>query len=389
VAAGRTDGTLANWNPNLDASIQALAVSGSTIYLGGQFTTVGSATKSRAAAVGADGQLITPPWARAYSAAAAPTSLIATPGDVSASIAFTAGADGGSAITNYEYSTDNGGSWLAFSPSQVASPVAITGLTNGTTYQVKLRAINGVGTGAESSAVSVTPATVPAAPTSLQATAGNGSASIAFTAGADGGSAITNYDYSTDNGGSWTAFSPLTTISPLTIPSLTNGTTYQVKLRAINGVGTGAESSAVSVTPVAPTTPVAPSPSTPDPSAGANSVPGNRVAVLAQRAPRQQGDMMITTGVAPDGATSVVQIATGGSAQMSLPWMASGTRSTVRVATRCPITSKGVARTYTCSARLATGTWALTTQARAGSTVVAQVVAHARMKATKRTAVTG
>jgi hypothetical protein len=69
--------------------------------------------------------------------------------------------------------------------------------------------------------------------------------------------------------------------------------------------------------------------------------------------------------------------------------MASGTRSTVRVATRCPITSKGVARTYTCSARLATGTWALTTQARAGSTVVAQVVAHARMKATNRTAVTG
>ena len=100
--------------------------------------------------------------------------------------------------------------------------------------------------------------------------------------------------------------------------------------------------------------------------------------------------MLITTGVAPDGATSVVQIATdGSSAQMSLPQMALRPRATVRVATNCPITRKGVTRIYTCKARLGAGTWMLTTQAKAGSTVVAQVVAHARMKATKRMAVTG
>ena len=89
---------------------------------------------------------------------AAPTSLVATPGDGSASIAFTAGGDNGAAITNYEYSTDNGSTWTARSPAATTSPIAISGLTNGTTYQVKLRAINSVGTGAESSAVSVTPA---------------------------------------------------------------------------------------------------------------------------------------------------------------------------------------------------------------------------------------
>ena len=99
--------------------------------------------------------------------------------------------------------------------------------------------------------------------------------------------------------------------------------------------------------------------------------------------------MLITTGVVPDGATSVVQIARGGSAQMSLPQMALRPRATLRVATNCPITSKGVARTYTCKARLAAGMWTLTTQARAGSTVVAQVATRARMKATKRVAVTG
>jgi hypothetical protein len=189
--------------------------------------------------------------------------------------------------------------------------------------------------------------------------------------------------------------------SPVVITGLTNGTTYQVKLRAINGAGTGADSSGVSVTPVAPPmpiapitpvappTPLAPSPSAPDSSAGTNSVPGNSVAILAQRAPRQQGDMLITTGVAPDGATSVVQIASGVSAQISLSQMALRPRATVRVATKCPITSKGVARSYTCKARLGAGMWALTTQARAGSTVVAQVATRARVKATKRTAVTG
>ena len=54
--------------------------------------------------------------------------------------------------------------------------------------------------------------------------------------------------------------------------------------------------------------------------------------------------MLITRGVAPDGATSVVQIATGGSAQLGLAQMALRPRATVRVATNCPIATKGVAR---------------------------------------------
>jgi DNA-binding beta-propeller fold protein YncE len=92
-------------------------------------------------------------------------------------------------------------------------------------------------------------ATAPAAPTSLVALRGYGSAEISFTAGSDGGSAITNYKYSTDNGATWTAFSPAVTSSPVTIGGLTNGTTYNIKLRAVNSVGDGSVSDAVSVTP--------------------------------------------------------------------------------------------------------------------------------------------
>ncbi len=94
--------------------------------------------------------------------------------------------------------------------------------------------------------------TVPAAPTSLVATAGDGQVSIAFTAGANGGSPITNYQYSTNGGTSYSAFVPADTSSPVVISGLTNGTTYQIKLRAVNVMGAGVESAAVSATPVSP-----------------------------------------------------------------------------------------------------------------------------------------
>ena len=84
----------------------------------------------------------------------APTSLVATAGDGQVSVAFTAPSDnGGSAITDYEYQLD-GGSWV--SAATTSSPIVITGLTNGTSYSIKLRAVNAAGDGAASIAVQVT-----------------------------------------------------------------------------------------------------------------------------------------------------------------------------------------------------------------------------------------
>lgn len=92
----------------------------------------------------------------------------------------------------------------------------------------------------------------PGAPTGLAATAGDGTAAVAFTPPASaGGAPITNYEYSL-NGGAWKARNPASTASPLVLTSLANGTTYQVRLRAVNSAGPGAESVAVPVTPTAP-----------------------------------------------------------------------------------------------------------------------------------------
>jgi hypothetical protein len=84
----------------------------------------------------------------------APTGLVATAGDGQVSIAFTAPSnDGGPAISDYKYELDDDGTWI--SASTATSPVVITGLTNGTAYSIKLRAVTGAGNGAESAAVSV------------------------------------------------------------------------------------------------------------------------------------------------------------------------------------------------------------------------------------------
>ena len=184
-------------------------------------------------------------------APSAPTITGITPGNGQLSVAFTApSSDGGSTITNYEYSTDNGMMWTARSPSQTTSPIVIAGLTNGTEYQVRVRAVNAVGAGAASPAVAATPMTVPSAPTITGITAGDGRLSVDFTPPSDdGGSAITNYEYSTNGGVLWTVRDPVSTASPIVITGLTNGSEYHVTIRAVNSVGAGAPSNTVSATP--------------------------------------------------------------------------------------------------------------------------------------------
>ena len=67
-----------------------------------------------------------------------------------ATISFAAGADGGLPISNYQYalSTNGGssyGSYNALNPADATSPITITGLTGGTAYYIKLKAVNAQG----------------------------------------------------------------------------------------------------------------------------------------------------------------------------------------------------------------------------------------------------
>jgi WD40 repeat protein len=57
LAAFGVDGTVRPWNPQADGRVNTLAASNDIVYVGGEFTALGSATRNRVGAVGTDGAL--------------------------------------------------------------------------------------------------------------------------------------------------------------------------------------------------------------------------------------------------------------------------------------------------------------------------------------------
>jgi hypothetical protein len=169
----------------------------------------------------------------------APTSLSAIPVNTSVAISFTAPSDdGGSPITNYEYSFNNS-SWTALSPADATSPVTVSGLTQNTAYSIYLRAVNAVGSGPASSAVSFTTEGVPTGAVTINSvTTGITTATVTFSVAAGGG-AVTGYDlYITNATNAWNA----TTASPISVTGLSAYSSYDFYVRTKNAYGVGPQS---------------------------------------------------------------------------------------------------------------------------------------------------
>jgi hypothetical protein len=183
--------------------------------------------------------------------AAAPTINSITGANASLSIVFTAGSDNGSTITNYEYSINGGTSFTAFSPVDTTTPLSITsGVSNGTTYSVKIRAVttlNGASTAGESSTtVSGTPSAAPAASVAPSI---SGTVSVGSRLTADKGSwtnSPTSYSYrwvrSQTVNGTYTAITNATSDS-YTIVSGDNSYFIKVAVTATNASGSKTETS--------------------------------------------------------------------------------------------------------------------------------------------------
>ena len=188
----------------------------------------------------------------------APTGVTGSPRDHGAALSWTAPtSNGGSAISAYRITPYIGSN--AQTPTITDYPVTsytVMGLNNGTAYTFRVAAINGVGTGSDSSAsAAITPAAavVPGAPTGVTAVAGDSMASVGWTPPAsDGGAPITSYRITPFIGS--TGQTPITVTGGGTtsydVTGLTNGTAYTFRVAATNSVGTGANSSAsAAVTP--------------------------------------------------------------------------------------------------------------------------------------------
>lgn len=170
----------------------------------------------------------------------APTIESITGGDGSLEVAFTAGSST-LTITNYEYSIDNGANWI--SAAGATTPLTISGLTNGITYSVILRAVSASGPGSASVSASGTASSLPGAPTITEVIAGVDGTSLVvrFVAGYAGGSTITVYEYGLSPGTDTSNFGDFVSISgtasPFTISGLSSGSAYTVQLRAKNSAG--------------------------------------------------------------------------------------------------------------------------------------------------------
>src|SRR5262249_55790750 len=159
----------------------------------------------------------------------APNLTGAAPGTNSVSLAWSApSSNGGSAITNYKVyrSTSSGTETLLTTLGNVTS-FTDSGLSNGTTYFYKVSAVNAVGESPLSLEKSATPtavATVPGAPNLTNATGGNASVTLGWTAPADGGSPITGYRvYRSTSSGGETFLTALGPVTSYTDTSALNG----------------------------------------------------------------------------------------------------------------------------------------------------------------------
>ncbi len=221
---------------------------------------------------------------------AQPTGLRATAGNGQASLRWNVLND--ATVTQWQYRGERyhpaKGVWVGFrnwtaisGSSAGTTRYTVGSLSNGVRYRFSVRAKNRAGEGPGSATAEVTPnPPLPAQPTGLTATAGNGQASLRWNALND--ATVTQWQYRGDRyqpaKGVWVGFRGWTAISgssagttSYTVGSLSNGVRYRFSVRAKNSAGEGPGSATAEVTP---------NPPLPDQPTGLRATSGNGQAAL-------------------------------------------------------------------------------------------------------------
>ena len=175
--------------------------------------------------------------------------------------ALPAGAPAG-AITGFQVEKSvDGAAWTAVQTASGTSlSSTLTGLVNGTTYEIRVTPISGAGLGA-SSVIIAAPGAAPDVVKTLSATAGDKKVTLNFATPANNGGYSVDYysvQSATSANGPWTLIIPNTgsSLTTVSVGNLKNGTTYFFRVSAVNQIGSGQYSAVASATPQ----PAAPAP---------------------------------------------------------------------------------------------------------------------------------
>lgn len=176
--------------------------------------------------------------------------VVALPGVGAATVRWRPAAERGSAILRYRVQRRPAGTTTWGTPIDVdaaETSVEITGLAAGSAWEFRVRAENAVGDGAYSAPAAVTVTSTVAVPgqvTGVAVAPGNATLTVTWAEPADGGSPIIEYEVQRKVSSS-TLWSPIGTVLVPgdqlvhTYTGLVNGTSYDVRVRAVNAVGEG------------------------------------------------------------------------------------------------------------------------------------------------------
>ncbi len=212
---------------------------------------------------------------------AAPTGLTATAGDGQVTLNWTDPSN--SVITGYQYRTRVGRGLFPWAniPGSTATTTShtVTGLTNGTDLEFRVRALAGTTAGAVARTETVTPldSNAPQA-FNFSVSAGPRSVTLSWS-GLPGNNAITRYQYRTKVGGNqfpWANIPGGASARTFTVKNLTKGTPHEFQMRAVAGTILGAASSVRTATPL---------PQPPDAVAGFTATVGDRSVVVSWTKP--------------------------------------------------------------------------------------------------------
>jgi hypothetical protein len=184
-----------------------------------------------------------------------PSSIRATVSTTSITLVWSQVVAKAAPVTDYivEFRTDNSSGWAILNDGvSTALTATLTKMTPDLPVSMRVKAVNSYGASPPSAIVTVTPrsaATVPTAPLSVSATAGDTRVAVRWvTPASSGGSAITSYTATSTPSG----FTCTTTSNACVVTELTNGTSYTFKVTATNIVGTSVASApSAAVIPIA------------------------------------------------------------------------------------------------------------------------------------------